>query len=387
MAAGHLARKQHARMSTLGAHFLDVMQGLTTLRLLNRSQYQISAIRRITDDFRAATMGVLRVAFLSALSLELLATVSVAIVAVAIGVRLLHGGIGFEYALFLLVIAPEYYLPLRTLGMRFHSGTEGAAVAERLYALLDTPLPVEPSGMQEVPQWQTLRFDDVYYAYTPDRPALNGVSLTIERGQHVALTGESGGGKSTLAALILRFLNPGSGALLLDDVPLESIAPAAWRAQIAWVSQKPYLFSGTVEDNIRAGDGSATTEQIIAAAEAANAHSFIMRLPQGYKTPVGERGATLSGGQAQRIAIARAFLKDAPLLILDEPTANLDAENEAQIIEALRRLSYGRTVLSIAHRTHTVRDADAIYMMDGGRISVSGDAPPGNQPVREAIHA
>jgi ATP-binding cassette subfamily C protein CydD len=332
-------------------------------------------------------MGVLRVAFLSALSLELLATVSVAIVAVEIGVRLLHGGIGFEYALFLLVIAPEYYLPLRTLGMRFHSGTEGAAVAERLYALLDTPLPVEPSGMQEVPQWQTLRFDEVHYAYTPDRTALNGVSLTIERGQHVALTGESGGGKSTLAALILRFLNPGSGALLLDDVPLESIAPAAWRAQIAWVSQKPYLFSGTVEDNIRAGDGSATTEQIIAAAEAANAHSFIMRLPQGYKTPVGERGATLSGGQAQRIAIARAFLKDAPLLILDEPTANLDAENEAQIIEALRRLSYGRTVLSIAHRTHTVRDADAIYMMDGGRISVSGDAPPGNQPVREAIHA
>lgn len=372
-AAGGLARRQHARMSFLGAHFMDVMQGMTTLRLLNRSKHQVSTIRQITEDFRAATMNVLRVAFLSALSLELLATLSVAIVAVEIGVRLLSGDIAFEHALFLLVIAPEYYMPLRTLGARFHSGTEGAAAADRLYALLDTPLSHYKDEQAPVPMWNRLRLEDVYYAYTPERPALSGVTLTVQRGQRVVLIGESGSGKTTLSALILCFLSPQRGGLYLDDLPLTSVDPATWRAQIAWVSQRPYLFNATVEENIRIGKPTATVDQIINATHAANAHDFIIRLPDGYATPCGERGLQLSGGQAQRIAIARAFLKDAPLIVLDEPTANLDAESEQQVISALRRLSEGRTVLSIAHRLETVINADVIVVMADGHIVEQGD--------------
>lgn len=373
-AAGYLARQQHARMSQLGAHFVDVMGGLVTLRLLNRSRFQIKTIRRITEDFRQATMGVLRVAFLSSLALELLATLSVAIVAVEIGIRLLYGGIAFEYALFLLIIAPEYYMPLRTLGARFHSGTEGAAVAERLYALMDQPPPVAAGGDAPAPDtWRALHIDDVHFAYTPERPALRGVSLSIERGQQVAIVGDSGGGKTTLSALILRFLAPQSGVIRLDDTRLDDMAVDSWRDQIAWVSQKPYLFNASIADNIRIGRADATDEQIIAAARSADAHDFISALPAGYDTPCGERGLHLSGGQAQRIAIARAFLKDAPLIVLDEPTANLDTASEAQVIGALRRLAHGRTVISIAHRLNTVVDADMIYLIADGRIVEQGD--------------
>ncbi|XWX03453.1 thiol reductant ABC exporter subunit CydD [Aggregatilineales bacterium SYSU G02658] len=373
MAAGELARRQHSRMSLLGAHFTDVMQGLTTLRLLNRSQHQITTIRHITESFRVATMNVLRVAFLSALSLELLATLSVAIVAVEIGVRLLYGGLLFEHALFLLVVAPEFYMPLRTLGARFHSGTEGAAVAERLYQVLDTPPPA--AAAQPVPDWQSIAFEGVHFAYTPDRPALSGATLTIQRGQHVALVGPSGGGKSTLAALLLRFIAPTQGQITLDGRPLEQIDVEAWRGQLAWVSQKPYLFNATIAENIRMGQPEASDAAVMAAARAADAHDFILSLPQGYDTPIGERGALLSGGQAQRIAMARAFLKDAPLLILDEPTANLDAASESQVIAALRRLMHGRTVVSIAHRPSAIVHADAVYEVRAGQVSARPAAP------------
>ena len=370
--AGGLARRQYDRMSYLGAHFFDVMQGLTTLRLLNRSKHQIGVIQQITDSYRGATMGVLRVAFLSSLSLELLATLSVAVIAVEIGMRLLNGGISFERALFLLVIAPEFYAPLRTLGMRFHSGTEGAAAADRLYQVLDTqPLSVSGSSV-DIPVWRQLRVVHASFAYAPERTALNGLTFTLSAGQHVAVIGESGSGKTTLAALLLRFISPQQGDLFLDDRPLAAFDLAAWHSQIAWVSQKPHLFNTTVEANIRVGNQSATFEQIVAAAKAANAHDFILSLPQGYQTPCGERGLQLSGGQAQRIAIARAFLKDAPLLILDEPTANLDAVNEAHVISALRRLSQGRTVLNIAHRLETLIDADVVFRMADGCIVEQG---------------
>ncbi len=398
MSAGRLARQQHGRMSVLGAHFVDVMQGLTTLRLLNRSGFQVKTIQKITDDFRHATMAVLRVAFLSALSLELLATLSVAIVAVEIGVRLLHGGILFEHALFLLILAPEFYMPLRTLGARFHSGTEGKAVAERIYALLDTSTTIPPSDMinhvptahtvkkgaesnqTDIPPlhemgvntWDAIRFEDVQFAYSPERPALNGVSFIIPRGAQVAVVGESGSGKTTLAALILGFLSPQAGKILIGDIPLAEVNIRAWREEIAWVSQKPYLFNMSIQDNIRMGNPHARDADMIRAAKDANAHDFITQLHAGYDTPCGERGVQLSGGQAQRIAIARAFLKNAPILILDEPTANLDPDSEAQVITALARLAENRTVLSIAHRLDTITHADMILVMQNGRVVEQG---------------
>lgn len=377
MAAGALARRQFADMQFLGAHFLDVMQGLTTLKLFNRSQHQVETITRITGQFRAATLRVLRVAFLSALALEMLATLSVAIVAVEIGLRLLHGGIDFEAALFLLVIAPEFYLPLRALGAKFHAGTEGKAAAERVFAVLDTPAAAEDVGQGELQahpvhlQGAAIRFEDVHYAYG-ERVALAGLTFTLAPGQRVALVGASGSGKSTTANLLLRFIAPDTGRITVGGVDLRTIPMAAWRAQLGWVAQKPYLFNATVAENIRLGRPDADDATVIAAARAANAHEFITALPQGYATPCGERGLRLSGGQAQRVAIARAFLRDAPLLILDEATANLDPQTEAEIDAALARLLAGRVALIIAHRLRTVTAADRIVVLDAGRAVEQG---------------
>jgi thiol reductant ABC exporter CydD subunit len=404
MAAGALARRQFAEMQFLGAHFLDVMQGLTTLKLFNRSAAQADTIARISGRLREATMRVLRVAFLSAFSLEMLATLSVAIVAVEIGVRLIHGGIGFHEALFLLVIAPEFYQPLRTLGTEFHAGTEGKAAAARVFAVLDaqgtlhtppaseiatpsfSPLPAcvgegkdEPSfgssgvrgGSPPAQPDSPITFAAVHFAYA-DRLALNGLTFTLKPGQRMALVGASGSGKSTAANLLLRFITPQSGRITVGGADLQSIPPDVWRSQIGWVAQKPYLFNTTIADNIRLGSPDASLEAVVEAAHAASAHDFISALPQGYDTRCGERGLKLSGGQAQRIAIARAFLRGAPLLILDEATANLDPETEAEIEAALSRLMAGRTVLMIAHRLATVVQADRIVVLDEGRVVEQG---------------
>ena len=369
-AAGALAKTQYASLGLLSAHFLDVMQGLITLKLFNRSQRQIETIGRISGEFRAATMGVLRVAFLSALTLELLATVSVAVVAVEIGVRLLHGGIPFESALFLLVIAPEFYQPLRTLGARFHTGTEASAAASRIFDVLAPPRPAAPATpTAPLPTRFDLRFDAVHYAYDEgDRPALTGLSFALAHGEKVALVGATGGGKSTVAALLLQFITANAGTITVNGIDLRQFDADAWRTQIAWVPQAPYLFNTTIADNIRLGRPDAPLTDVIAAAQAAQAHDFITLLPHGYDTRIGERGARLSGGQAQRIAIARAFLKDAPLLLLDEISSYLDADTEAALNRALDRLLVGRTALVIAHRLHTIRQMDRILVVDGGRV-------------------
>ncbi|MFQ3535824.1 MAG: thiol reductant ABC exporter subunit CydD [Aggregatilineales bacterium] len=369
--AGQLARRQYAALSLMSAHFLDVLQGLTTLKLFNREGAQTETIRVITDRFRRTTLSVVRIAFLSALALEFLATISIAIIAVEIGIRLLYGFISFDRALFILIIAPEFYMPLRTLGARFHAGTNGAAAAKRVFAILEEPPPREiaaaPPGLPNY----TIRFENVRYAYG-ERIALDGVSFEILHGKQTALIGPSGAGKSTVAALLLRFLAPDSGEISVGGVPLESVPVTWWRDQVAWLPQKPYLFNGSVLENIRHAKPEATEAEVYAAAQAAAVHDFILSLPQGYQTPIGERGARLSGGQLQRIAIARAFLKNAPVIVLDEATANLDAETEQQITAALKRLCEGRTALIIAHRLATVAQADQIVVLSGGRVAEYG---------------
>jgi ATP-binding cassette subfamily C protein CydD len=385
--ADALTRRQWTSLSRMSAHFLDVLQGLTTLKLFTRSREQVHTIARISDQFRETTMGVLRVAFLSALVLEMLSTISTALVAVQIGLRLLYGQMSFEQGFFILILAPEFYLPLRLLGARFHAGMQGLAAAQRIFEVLATsPLPGStvglgqaevPAGASERQAPPRLSFSGVHYAYEAgQRPALNGVSFDLAAGERVALVGPSGAGKSTVAYLLLRFIEPDRGQIAVDGRPLSEQSRPAWRQRVAWVPQNPYLFHGTVAENIclaRPGlQWKAELDEVEWAARQAHAHTFIEALPQGYDTPIGERGVRLSGGEAQRLALARAFLKDAPFLLLDEATANLDPEIEALIQDALERLVEGRTALVIAHRLATVYRASRVLVMDGGRIVEEG---------------
>ncbi|HEX9616675.1 MAG TPA: thiol reductant ABC exporter subunit CydD [Anaerolineales bacterium] len=377
--ADSLTKKQWSSLSRMSAHFLDMLQGLPTLKILGQSRAQIEVIAQVSDRFRQATLGVLRVAFLSALVLELAATLSTAVVAVEAGLRLLYGRLSFEQAFFVLLLAPEFYLPLRMLGTRFHAGMAGAAAAGRIFEILETPLPeaVRARAGKYTPPacpgpQPSIRFEDVQYTYAGDRQALHGVTFDLPAGQKVALVGASGAGKSTLASLLLRFIEPQRGRICADGIPLASLPPEAWRAYVAWVPQHPYLFCGTVAENIRLARPEAGLEEVVSAARRAEAHDFIRELPQGYDTCIGERGARLSGGQAQRIALARAFLKDAPILLLDEPTANLDLEHASQIHSAIERLQAGRSALIIAHRLSTIENADQIVVLSEGRVAETG---------------
>ena len=380
--ANALTRKQWVSLSRMSAHFLDVLQGLTTLKLLGRSRDQIQTIAQVSERFRQTTMGVLRVAFLSALTLELLATISTAVVAVQIGLRLLYGRLDFEQAFFVLLLAPEFYLPLRMLGTRFHAGMSGVAAAGRIFELLETePLGsphtskekdlIPPDGFEGLRDG--LNFSNVCYAYEDgQRPALDSFFLHVAPGQKIALVGPSGAGKSTVAHLLLRFIEPDRGTITVGNISLGEINPAAWRKQVAWVPQNPFLFHTSVLENLRLARPEASLDEIIWASKQAHAHSFIRAFPQGYDTLVGERGLRLSGGQAQRIALARAFIKDAPLLVLDEATANLDPKLEGLVQESIERLLQNRTALIIAHQLSTVTHADLIVVMDSGRIAESG---------------
>ncbi len=370
--ASALSRRQWTTLSRMSAHFLDVLQGLTTLKLLGRSRDQIQTITRISDRFREATMGVLRVAFLSALVLEMLATISTAVIAVEIGLRLLYDKLPFDEAFFVLILAPEFYLPLRLLGTRFHAGIAGATAAARMFEVLEQAPRVSSTATDWIAAVQTIRFENVRAAYE-DRAALNGVSFEMQPGQKVALVGASGAGKSTVATLLLRLIDPSAGHIWIGDTALGTIPAKVWREQTAWVPQNPYLFAASVADNIRLARPAAPLDDVKRAAEAAHAADFIQRLPQGYETVIGERGARLSGGQAQRIALARAFLKDAPLLVLDEATSNLDPETETLVQLAIRQLMQGRTTLIIAHRLSTVQDADQIVVLENGWVAEVGN--------------
>jgi len=378
-AAESLTKRQWTSLSRLAAHFLDVIQGLPTLKQFGRARDQLRIIARISDDYRSATMGVLRVAFLSALVLEMLATISVAVIAVEIGIRVMEGRMVFLDAFFILILAPDFYQPLRLLGSKFHAGMDGVAAAGRIFSILEKQpsrsAPPSSLPLQRLPSAPLhIRFQSVSVSYQEDqRRALKDISFSMAPGQHIALVGPSGAGKSTIAHLLMRFLDPSAGRILINDIPLGGLDARAWRSQIAWAPQRPTLFNATIADNIRLGQPDAGMEKVVRAAKQAFAHDFIQTFPQGYETIVGERGSRLSGGQAQRIALARAFLRDVPFVILDEPTANLDPETEDQIQQAIARLLTGRSALIIAHRLNTIIAADRILVIQNGRIVESGD--------------
>ena len=363
-------RERWRALALLANHFLDVVRGLPTLRAFNRGKAQTAQIAEVSDRYRRTTMATLRVAFLSGAVLELAATLAIALVAVTVGVRLVDGGIGFEAALTVLVLTPELYLPLRNLAAQFHDSTEGAAVAERLLDLIEAA-PSAASGVTTPPDPKDVevRLEGVSFAY-PTRAGvvLESVDLTLAPGETVALVGASGAGKSTVASLLLRLADPTGGRLSAGDVDLAECDAAAWRSRIAWVPQRPALLRGSVADNVRLGDARAEDSDVRSAARLAGADEFIRGLPEGYETVIGDGGRPLSAGERQRIALARAFLRDAPLVVLDEPTANLDPENAELVADAVVRLGQERTVLLIAHRPELVRHADRVVRLEAGRV-------------------
>jgi ATP-binding cassette, subfamily C, bacterial CydD len=365
-------RKRWRALSLLATHFLDVVRGLPTLRAFNRGGAQATTIAEVSDGYRRATMKTLRVSFLSGSVLELAATLGVALVAVTVGVRLVGGGLGLQAGLTVLVLAPELYLPIRQLGAQFHASADGLAVADRILALLDAPPAVGSGGGRTPPSpaEAAVRLRAVSFAY-PSRPGLvlDGLDLELLPGETVALVGDSGAGKSTVGSLLLRLAEPTTGRVTVGDVDLAACRPEAWRQLVAWLPQRPTLLRGTVADNIRLGDPEAPDERVQEAAELAGADAFVIALPDGYDTVVGDGGRALSAGQRQRIALARAFLRDAPLVVLDEPTANLDAESAELVGEAVERLREGRTVLLIAHRPELVQQVDRIVALPGGHAT------------------
>jgi ATP-binding cassette, subfamily C, bacterial CydCD len=369
-----VTKQQYKTLSRLSAHFLDSLQGLTTLKLFGQSKAQTQNIAKISDQFRDTTLKVLQATFLSAFALELLATISTAMIAVEVGLRLLYGQMQFQEALFLLILAPEFYLPLRMLGLRFHAGMSGTTAAQRIFQILDTPVMSNRlviGRQQFVKQISSIEFENVSFTYPSEtKSVLQDINLTIERGQQIALVGKTGAGKSTLISLLLGFIQPTQGAIIANHTL--RITNQELINFIAWVPQKPHLFHDTISYNIRFGKHNATGEEVASAARAAHLEEFIESLPEKYETVIGESGARLSSGQAQRVALARAFLKDAPILILDEPTSSLDPETESALEESTRRLMQGRTVITIAHRLNTIFNADQIIVLEEGRIVETG---------------
>jgi ATP-binding cassette subfamily C protein CydD len=372
-------QRQWRLLARLGGHFLDVVEGLPTLKLFGRGKPQAEVIGEVTEEYRAATMSSLRVAFLSGFVLELAAALATALVAVEVGLRLLAGHLSYQTALLVLLLTPEAYLPLRAVGAQFHASTEGAAAAGDVFAILDTPEPVltrpdaSSSGHLVSLREDTIKLSGVTLTY-PGRnsDALSGVDLVIRPGDRITLTGPSGAGKSSLLALLLRFVEPADGRIEIGGVDLASVPVSEWRRQISWVPQQPYLFAASVADNIALGHPTASREAITRAAQAAGAAEFIESLPGGYATGVGERGLRLSSGQRQQIALARAFLRDAPLLLLDEPTAHLDAVSARQLDTVIAALMADRTVIQVTHG-QTQAGPGRVFALEAGRLR---QAPP-----------
>ena len=383
MGAESISQRHFQALARISAHFLDVLQGIGTLKLFDRSRGEEKNVAEVSRDYRQRTMSVLRIAFLSSAVLEFFSSIAIALVAVYLAMSYL-GYIQFgDYGkpltlaggLFILLLAPDFYLPLRELGSHYHARAEAIGAAEEILKILLTPSPdiSEKSITLDAPGPINIHCRDLYLAYEEGkRPALHGVSFQLKYGDKVALVGASGAGKTTILNVLLGFLYPDQGSVMVNETPLAHLPPESWRQHLGWIGQNPILFHGTIRDNIRLGRPQASEDELEQAARSARVLDFALHLPEGLDTLVGEQGLGLSRGQAQRVALARAFLKDAPILLLDEPTSGLDSENERLVMSALEKLSSGRTVLMLTHRLANIEKADRIMVLQEGKIVEQG---------------
>jgi ATP-binding cassette subfamily C protein CydCD len=366
LSAQRRTNDQWRALERMSNHFLDVVEGLTTLRVFGRARVQRRAVQSVTNEYRRATMAVLRLSFLSSFVLELFASLSVAIVAVQVGLRLIGGSIELEAALIVLLLAPEAFQPLRTLGASYHAAAEGRSATEKILDLLDQP--VLPLGTRTAPstaefvavQDVTVRRADTSFADCAP------TSFGLCRSEVVALVGPSGCGKSTLLSVMLGFLEASAGTVRMDDVPVSEACRQSWLGHIAWMPQRPTLVAGTVAGNVRLGAPDATDAEVAASLAKAACEGLD---PQ---RRIAQNGADLSAGERQRIALARCILRaerGADLVLLDEPTAHLDAPTEQRTLAAIRELSVGRFVLMVAHRPFAIDYADRTVEVGAGILA------------------
>ncbi|WNF37531.1 thiol reductant ABC exporter subunit CydD [Bacillaceae bacterium IKA-2] len=368
------SRQQLDSMNKFSGHFLDVIQGLPTLKIFGQSKRQRSEIEKMSNHFRDTTMIVLKVAFLSALMLEILATISTAMIAVEVGLRLVYGHLTFHTAFFVLLLAPELYMPLKNLGSGFHSGKNSIAAAEMIWEVLDKEEKSPIWGSKVLTNSIQLEIEvaNISFQYDENKPILKNINLKIEPRKRLAFVGKSGSGKTTLLKLLLGDLTPESGNIYVNGTSLTELQEDEWLKNVAYVSQEPYLFAGTIKENIKLGRDMASDAEVLQAAEESGVLRFSKELPEGLESFVGEAGLGLSGGEKQRVAVARAFLKNASIVLLDEPTAGLDLETEHFIKSAIEKLSERATVITVAHRLQTIVESDQIILLSEGKIEASG---------------
>lgn len=383
--AAAASERQVVALGVLGGRFLDLLRGAPTLRLLGRGDTGGRWIEHASEEYRKRTMGVLRLAFLSSAVLELFASVAIAMVALYLGLSLLgwfnwgHYGqsMWLENALFILMLAPEYYMPLRQLGAEYHARAQAIGATQAIQQLEAVRSQwAQPQHSARLPQpveQIRLEFDQVTLRYPDGRLGVEGVSFTLEPGQRLALVGESGAGKSTLLSLVLGFALPTEGRILVNDVDLATLERRHWWQQLAWMGQRPEWFRGSLRENLTLGDSRYAEAQLRAVLQQVGLGELLAALPEGLETALSEAGQGLSGGQLQRLALARALLRGAPLWLLDEPTAQLDADTSAALRTVLAASSRGHSVLLATHDRSHLEWVDRVVVLQQGRLVEQGE--------------
>lgn len=370
-AADRKSRTQWKLLGRMSSHFLDVLRGLKTLILAGKAEASSRDIDDISQNFRIATMRVLKIAFLSALVLEMAATISTAVIAVEVGLRLLYDQLPFKLAIFILMLAPDFYQPIRQLGSSYHAGLKGIAAADDIFAILDQPYTtkiarhIQPAG-DKIERIDLTNI--VVQSDTSADPILRDLSMTVRQGERLVIIGPSGSGKTTLFNVLLGFLQPDSGSMRCNGIDSDALNKEALRKEMIWIPQRPYIFNQSIADNLSFVNPAATAEEMVAACRMAEFHDFVSRLPDGYQTRIGEEGYRLSAGQKQRLALARGFLSKGSLILMDEPTSHLDARLETKIWNRILKFSEGRILMVITHKLHLIAPSDRVALLVDGHI-------------------